>query len=38
MPLALAVVLCVLGITTVVGVSAYLIDKSVRHRDRKGNQ
>jgi hypothetical protein len=36
MPLAVAVVLCVVGVTGVIAASAYLIDMSVRHRERKG--
>jgi hypothetical protein len=38
MPLALAVVLMVLCVTAVIAVSAYLIDKSVRRRERKENR
>jgi hypothetical protein len=38
MPLALAVVLAVVGVTALIAVSAYLIDKSVRRRERNHNQ
>ena len=35
MPLALTVVLLVLGVTAVVGVAAYLVDRSTARQERK---
>jgi hypothetical protein len=35
MPLALSVVLVVLGVTALLGAAAYLIDKSARRGERK---
>jgi len=35
MPLALAVVLLVLGVTVLVGFAGYLVDRSTAHQERK---
>jgi hypothetical protein len=35
MPIALTVVLAVLGITAVVGIAAYLVDRSTARQERK---
>ena len=35
MPLALAVVLLVLGVTTLVGITGYLVDRSTARQERK---
>ncbi len=35
MPLALTVVLLVLGVTAVVGIAAYLVDRSTARQERK---
>ena len=35
MPLALAVVLAVLGVTALVGIAAYVVDKSTARQERK---
>jgi uncharacterized membrane protein YsdA (DUF1294 family) len=35
MPLALTVVLLVLGVTAVVGIAAYIVDRSTARQERK---
>jgi phage shock protein PspC (stress-responsive transcriptional regulator) len=35
MPIALIVVLLVLGVTVVVGIAAYVVDRSTARRERK---
>jgi len=35
MPIALTVVLLVLGVTAVVGIAAYLVDRSTARQERK---
>jgi len=35
MPLALAVVLMVLGVTAVVGIAGYMVDRSTARQERK---